>query len=430
MHGLRAGVVINLALIIGGLALVAALALVRLLPTGAPEPGHPLSLAIALEPVAEGFEGAVFLTGAGDGSGDRYVVEQRGRILRLDGDGVVDPVPMLDLTERVLHHHERGLLGLAFHPEFARNGRFFVAYSRRDDGATSISEFTMPRTGGPPAAGVGRAEPAPADEAPADETRPVEASERPLLVIAQIYTMHKGGMLAFDPEGMLMASTGDGGSGNDPHRNGLDRWSLLGKLLRLDVEAGWPYVIPADNGFADDRDARGEIHAIGLRNPWRFSVDRASGDLYIGDVGESAWEEIDVLPRGTRGASFGWSDMEGPDCLGDRACDPAAHIAPAISYSHVDGDLEHCAVVGGYAYRGHAGSLPQGTYVYGDYCSGVIWAVPASDLVAGAASPSIVGRLDPSLGQIQSFGEDDEGELYLVSSTGHILHIVEAAEPA
>ena len=418
-------------------AAVLALLLALAAPTAAAEVSGP-DLAIRLQPVASGFEGPVLLVGAGDGSGDRFVVEQRGRIWRIDAAGVVDPVPMLDIGDRVLHHSERGLLGLAFHPAFEENGRFFVTYSQADDGATSISEFTLPQLTPPTLPGRGDTSAAPGTSAasattveataqPTEAPRPVEATERPLLVIPQIYTTHKAGMLAFDQDGKLVIGTGDGGSGNDPHGHGLDRWSLLGKLLRLDVDHGWPYVIPADNGFAGDPDARAEIHAIGLRNPWRFSIDRVSGDIYIGDVGQSAWEEIDVLPHATRAASFGWSDMEGPGCLGDRACDPATHIAPAIAYPHVAGDGAYCAVIGGYAYRGDRATLPQGTYLYGDYCSGTIWAVPVADLLAGDAAPIVVGRVDPSLGQLQSFGEDDEGELYVVTNGGHILQVTTAA---
>ncbi len=415
-------------------AAVLALLLALAAPTAAAQVPRP-DLAIHLEPIASGFEGPVLLVGAGDGSGDRYVVEQSGRIWRIDAAGVVDPDPVLDISERVLDHNERGLLGLAFHPAFEENGRFFVTYSQADDGATSISQFTLPlRTlpgrGDTSAAPDTSAVPAMTVEASAQPTeapRPVEATERPLLVIPQIYTTHKAGMLAFDGDGMLVISTGDGGSGNDPHGHGQDRWSLLGKLLRVDVDHGWPYVIPADNGFADDPDSRAEIHAIGLRNPWRFSIDRVSGDIYIGDVGQGAWEEIDVLPHGARGASFGWSDMEGPGCLGDRPCDLAAHIAPAIAYPHVAGDGAYCAVIGGYAYRGSGATLPQGTYLYGDYCSGTIWAVPVADLLVGDAAPVVVGRVDPGLGQPQSFGEDDEGELYVVTNGGHVLKVTPPA---
>jgi hypothetical protein len=234
-------------------------------------------------------------------------------------------------------------------------------------------------------------------------------------------------MLAFDRDGRLVISTGDGGSGNDPFGNGLDRRSLLGKLLRIDVDAGRPYGIPSNNGFAGDPEARAEVHAIGLRNPWRFSIDRTSGDIYIGDVGQSGWEEVDVLHLGRRAASFGWSDMEGPDCVGDRACRPGDHVLPSVAYRHHEADLRHCAVIGGYAYRGVRGTLPQGTYLYGDHCSGVIWSVPVAELAAGTAAPIIAVRLEPAYGQLQSFGEDDGGELYLVTSGGQILHILGAA---
>ena len=272
--------------------------------------------------------------------------------------------PLLDISGRVLHHHERGLLGLALHPAYAENGRLFVAYSRREDGATSISQFTLPRDGSP-------------------EPGAVEATEKVLLTIPQPFTTHKAGMLAFDHDGMLVAAIGDGGSGNDPLGNGQDPASLLGALLRLDVDRGWPYAIPPDNGFAGDPAARSEVHAIGLRNPWRFSVDRLTGDLYIGDVGQGDWEEIDVLRTGTRRASFGWSEMEGRECFYGRPCDPADHILPAVAYPHVDGDIGHCSVIGGYAYRGSAGSLPDGTYLYADYCSGTIWGVPVEPVAGG-----------------------------------------------
>jgi glucose/arabinose dehydrogenase len=377
--------------------------------------GETAGLSLRLEIVAEGFEAPVFLTGSGDGSGDRLVAEQGGRIRLLRADGTVAPDPVVDISDRVLHHAERGLLGLAIHPRFPENGSAFVLYSRRDDGATVLSRVTLPGSVAGTLAG-------PSQDAPRPQT-----PELQLLVIPQRYTTHKGGMLAFDGEGMLLAGIGDGGSGNDPQRHGLDRRSLLGKLLRLDVERGAPYAIPPDNGFATDPTARGEIHAIGLRNPWRFSVDRVTGDIYIGDVGQSGWEEVDVLPSGRQGASFGWSDMEGPDCLADRACDPAAHLAPAIAYRHDDASRP-CAVIGGFAYRGARGTLPSGAYVFGDHCSGLIWAVPAEDLLAsGRAAPHEAGRVDPAFGQLVSFGEDDDGELYAVTDAGLVLRLVDAS---
>jgi glucose/arabinose dehydrogenase len=404
-----AGIIINLAIIVIGLIGIGGLLLVGLVSDDEDVPGRPIELSLQLQPVADGFESPVLLVGAGDGSGHRFVVEQRGRILRLRPDGAVEAEPFLDITDRVLHHHERGLLGLAFHPGYTENGRFFVTYSRRDDGATSISEFTV---------SAGRI------EAP-----PTEPTERALLTIPQPFTTHKAGMLAFDHEGMLLVGIGDGGYGNDPLGSGQDRASLLGKLLRLDVDRGWPYATPTDNGFANDPEARPEVHAIGLRNPWRFSVDRDGGYIYIGDVGQGGWEEIDVLPPGAREPSFGWSEMEGRECFGGKPCRPQDHVPPAVAYAHAAADGGHCSVIGGYAYRGTAGSLPDGAYLYADYCSGTIWAVPAIGLRAGEALPAVVGQVPPGHGQALSFGEDDAGELYLLTSTGTVFSI-DTAGPA
>jgi glucose/arabinose dehydrogenase len=402
-RSINAGLVINVAIITLGLVGIAILLVGQALE-GEDEAAGPLDLRLELSSVTSGLESPVFLTGAGDASGFRYVVEQRGLIRTLATDGSVEPAPFLDIRDRVLHHHERGLLGLAFHPDYAQNGRFFVLYSRGDgDGATSVSQFTVD--------GHGR----------------VEDTELALLVIPSFSTMHKGGMLAFDDEGMLLAGIGDGSTGNDPEGAGQDRASLLASLLRLDVDRGFPYAIPLDNGFAHDPQARGEIHAIGLRNPWRFSVDQETGHVYIGDVGQSDWEEIDVLAPGTREPSFGWSVMEGADCFYGRPCDPTAHIAPVIAYPHVDGEVGHCSVIGGYVYRGEAGSLPAGAYLYADYCSGTVWGVPVEQLRAGQARPVIVGQVPGELGQVQSFGSDDAGELYLLTDAGNVLGLSAAA---
>jgi glucose/arabinose dehydrogenase len=404
---ISAGTIINLGIILVGIVVIVVLLVAQLIKDD-PGASEPIDLTLRFEPVAEGLAGPVLLIGAGDGSADRYVVEQHGRVLRLASDGAADATPLLDIRDRVLHHHERGLMGLAFHPDFADNGRFFVTYSRADDGATSISEFTLP-----------------ADA----EAGPVEASERALLTIPQPFTTHKGGMLAFDHDGKLLVGVGDGGSSDDPHDNGQDRASLLGKLLRLDVDRGWPYATPLDNGFADDREAKPEIHAIGLRNPWRFSVDRDSGDVYIGDVGQREWEEVNVLPKGARGVSFGWSDMEGLECFGSDVCDPADHVLPAIAYPHLEATDGRCAIIGGYAYRGEAGTLPDGTYLYADYCSRTIWGVPVGQLLSDTAAPAEVGQLPTDLGRVASFGEDDAGELYVLTSEGHVLGIGQA-DPA
>ena len=382
----------------------------------------PRAIRVTLELLAGGFERPVFATGTGDGSGDIYVVEQRGSIRRVSADGRVDRVPLLDISDRVLLQHERGLLGFALHPRFEDDPRLFVAYSRSGEGATVLAEFTLPALA--PA-------PGPGSEAESDneeEPLPIEDSERTLLVIPQPFSTHKAGMLAFDLDGMLLMGVGDGGHQDDPFDNGLDTSSLLGKLLRFDVESGWPYAIPPDNGFIDERLARPEIHAIGLRNPWRFSVDRETGRLIIADVGQREWEEINVYPAGKAGVSFGWSDLDGRDCFEDRACVPADHVEPAVAYAHEAGDVGHCAVIGGYTYRGQAVPLLRGLYLFSDFCSGVIWAVRADRLVEGRMEPTVVGALPERFGQPHSFGEDDAGELTLVTSTGDVLRI--GAEPA
>ena len=406
---IKSSVVLNLGIIVIGLAGLVILLLVQLLGDE-PAAAEPIDIGeVHVQVVASGLEWPVLLTG--DGQGGRYVVEQRGTVQRLDEDGSIGPQPFLDLRDRVLHHHERGLLGLAFHPEHAANGQLYALYSREaDDGATVLSEFTVGDGDG--------------DDGAAAGSERLEATEQPLLVIPPLSTMHKGGMIAFDTEGMLLAGIGDGTTGNDQADVGLDPSSLLGALLRLDVDRGFPYGTPPDNGFAAVPGARAEVHAIGLRNPWRFSVDRATGDVYIGDVGQMSWEEINVLAPGTRAASFGWSDLEGAGCFQDRDCDPEAHLAPAVAYPHVDGETGHCSVIGGHVYRGRAGTLEAGSYLFADYCSGTLWSAPASELSAGAAEPVRIGAVPLEYGQVTSFGEDDAGELYLLTSGGYVLQVV------
>jgi glucose/arabinose dehydrogenase len=407
-RGPGAGAILNLGIIAIGLLAIAGLLAADFVSGEDPATDEP-ALAIALEPVAAGLDSPVLLTGSSEGSGDRFVVEQGGRILRLLDDGSIDEKPFLDITDRVLRDERRGLVGLAFHPDFAGNGRLFVAYSRRTDGATSISEFSAPRAGV-----IGSAA--------------VASTERALLTVPQPLDTrsagtHAAGMLAFDHDGMLLISMSAGGAADDLAGHAQDRASLLGKLLRLDVDRGWPYASPPDNGFADDPAAKPELHAIGLRDAWRFSVDRETGDLYIADAGQAQWEEVNVLPRGARRASFGWSEMEGPDCVMGRDCRADAHILPVVAYRRGEGDAASCGVIGGFAYRGVAGSLPDGTYLYADRCSRTIWAVPATQLLAGRAQPAIVGQVPSGLGPAVSFGQDDAGELYLLTSAGHVLAI-------
>ena len=289
---------------------------------------------------------------------------------------------------------EQGLLGLAFHPDYAANGRLFVDYTRAEDGATVIAEFH--------AGGLA-----------ADA-----ASERTLLVIPQPYPNHNGGMIAFDADGMLLVGMGDGGGGGDPDANAQDPRALLGKLLRIDVDSERPYAIPADNPFADGTAAAPEVWALGLRNPWRFSIDRETGDAWIGDVGQSAWEEVDVIPAGQGGLDLGWNVMEGLACYESPTCDTEGRTMPVVTLGH---DTGVCSVVGGYVYRGERYPALEGSYVFSDYCSGDLWLLPAADAVAGAdVEPMLAGTHD---GRIVSFGEDDEGELYVVDHGGTILRL-------
>lgn len=355
----------------------------------------PDGLRIGLRPFAVGFDGPIFATAPADGSGDLYVVEQAGRIWRVSADGTVGPEAVLDMAEAVQTSYEQGLLGLAFHPDFASNGRVFIDYTRVGDGATVVSELLVRD-------GIGD-----------------RGSERELLVIEQPYWNHNGGMLAFDAAGMLLIGMGDGGAGGDPHGNGQDPSSLLGKLLRIDVDSGDPYGIPPDNGFAGVDGFRPEIHAMGLRNPWRFSVDPATGDIFVGDVGQGDWEEISVLPGGRGGQSFGWNAVEGPACFTD-GCDLEAHVGPALAYSHDEG----CTVIGGHVARGTGQPALEGLYLFGDYCSGTIWAAPAEDVVGGTATAVQVGVMD---GTLVSFGTDEAGTIYAVDQGGRILQVVTEA---
>ena len=349
-------------------------------------------LRIDVVPVADGFEQPVFVVSP-PGEPDRlYVVEQPGRIRVMDTDGERFDRPFLDISANVETGGERGLLGLAFHPRYVDNGRFFVNYTRAGNGATVVSEFV---------AADGMADP---------------SSERELLVIEQPFPNHNGGMIAFDASGMLLIGTGDGGSGGDPLGAGQDPDTLLGKLLRIDVDSGDPYGIPEDNGFIDGDAHRPEIHATGLRNPWRFSVDPFGGHVYVGDVGQGEWEEISLLPDGAGGLNLGWNEVEGPECYQD-GCDLDAFTPPVLSYSHDEG----CSVTGGYTYRGSAQPELDGVYLFGDYCSGTIWAAHTDEMLAGTASAVPVFDFD---GSLASFGVDGAGEIYAVDRGGRILRVV------
>lgn len=335
------------------------------------------------------------LANAGDGSGRLFIIEQPG-LIRIVKDGSLLPTPFLDLTSKVNCCGEKGLLGLAFHPKYAENGYFYVDYTEKTGTKLSvvIARFTVL-----------------ADNP--DQADP--ASEILILRVDKPgtppYQNHNGGQLQFGPDGYLYIGMGDGGSEGDPDGNGQSLQTLWGKILRIDVDSTQPYGIPADNPYASGG-GQAEIWASGMRNPWRFSFDRLTGDLYIGDVGQDLWEEIDFLPAGSPGgANLGWSYFEGAHpYLGSPPAD-VQFVMPVAEYSHTLGE----AVIGGYIYRGQTLTAWQGVYLYGDYGSGRVWGL--LHLADGSWQNT---QMFETGSRISSFGEDEEGNIYLVDDTGSL----------
>jgi glucose/arabinose dehydrogenase len=351
--------------------------------------------AVALQVVADGLDQPVDVVSTGDGSGDLLVVEQPGRIVRLPGSAG-PAVPFLDIRARVLAGGERGLLGIALDPGYADNGRFFLDYTDVD-GNTVVSRFQRQADG--------TADP---------------GSEHIVLRQDQPAANHNGGGIRFGPDGMLYIAFGDGGGGGSV--NGHRRDTLLGKILRIDVEASPPsgatYVIPPDNPFVGVAGDRPEIWLTGLRNPWRFSFDPANGDLWIGDVGAGAREEVDVARAGVGGLDFGWDIMEGTLCLGGGdTCDKTGLTLPVSEYSHDVG----CVVAGGDVYRSTAIPGLVGRYLFGDYCNGQVWMIDASPTVTGFQDRQ---RLIGTGLQIVSFGLDVNSEVLVVDIGGTIQRLV------
>jgi hypothetical protein len=336
-----------------------------------------------------------------------FLTLQRGQIVVFDGGRLLS-LPFLDIQSLVGCCGERGLLGLAFHPRYSENGFFFVDYTNTA-GDTVIARYRV------------SSNPAVADP----------SSGVTLSTIPQPFANHNGGQLGFGPDGYLYIGMGDGGSANDPFCNGQRDESLLGKILRIDVDANAGsspfYGIPPDNPFAAPGGARDEIWAKGLRNPWRFSFDRSTGDLFIGDVGQGAREEIDFQAAGTPGGrNYGWKVMEGTRCgdggasgcaAGVPACNSPVYVLPILEYSHSGGD---CSVTGGYVYRGRRFPRLVGTYLYGDYCTGKIWGATNA---AGSWSERLFTTRASNL---TTFGEDSEGEVYLATESGLFARIVDA----
>ncbi len=343
----------------------------------------PNRVMVELEKFVDGLQRPVAVRSPGDGSDRVFVVEQPGRIRVVESDDL-QMTPFLDITDRVRDtSNEQGLLGLAFHPDFSDNGRFFVNYTDQG-GDTVVSEFAI---------------------SDADSNRADPMSEAVILTIEQPFSNHNGGDIAFGPDGYLWISTGDGGSGGDPQGNGQNPESLLGKLLRVDVDHGSTYTIPPDNPFVEDPGARDEIWALGLRNPWRFSFDRQTGGLFIGDVGQNQWEEIDFEPRiDPGGRNYGWNTMEGGHCFETGVCETDDLTLPIFEYSHSAG----CSVTGGHVYRGSRFPALDGLYLFGDFCSGTIWAL--APVGPDGWTAAVVAQTDAN---IAGFGEDETGELYI-----------------
>lgn len=338
-------------------------------------------------PVGEGFNKPIGLSTAGDGSGRLFIIEQPGRIMIIK-EGQILEAPFLDIRDRVGDSgNEQGLLGLAFHPDYKENGFFYVNYTDKN-GDTMVSRFTVSE----------------------DPNRADPGSESKVLTISQPFANHNGGHVLFGPQGYLWISTGDGGSAGDPQGNAQNLDNLLGALLRVDVNQE-PYVIPEDNPFGD------EIWAYGLRNPWRFRFDPATGDLYIADVGQSAWEEIDYLPAGAPGgANFGWDYREGSHPFEGDPPQDADLIDPVAEYNQSSGD---CSVSGGAVYRG-ALSAWQGVYLYGDFCSGAV-----RGLLQVEDGSWVSEVLFQTGYRIVAISQDEAGEVYLLDIRGGVYRLSE-----
>ena len=355
--------------------------------TGPSDGGSPLpsGLTLKLDPfITSGLSAPVFLAQPLN-DGRIFVVEQGGRI-RIVRDGVLQTTPFLDISSRVLSGGERGLLSVAFHPQYATNHFFYVYFTTQTNGDVRIERFTT--TVNPEVA---------------------DPTTSKLIITTPHFRQanHNGGLVSFGLDGMLYAGLGDGGGGGDPYRTGQDPDSLLGSLLRLDVNSGDPYAIPPSNPFVGQANKRGEIWAKGLRNPWRYAFDAPTGFLYIADVGQSAREEVDVVAASQAGANYGWSVMEGAICYNASTCTQTGFTLPVLDYGHTNGA---CSITGGYVYRGSAIPAIRGHYFYSDYCAGFLKSFRYENGVA-------VDQKDWGLttSAVTSFGVDAAGEMYIMS---------------
>jgi glucose/arabinose dehydrogenase len=354
------------------------------------------NLRITTEPFSRIDGAALSMAAPNDGTGRIFVGSQDGQVWIVNGDGSVESKPFVDLTGRIRSGGEQGLLGLAVHPAFPTDPRVFVDFTNKE-GDTIIASLRID---------------------PGNPDRLDPDSFKQLLFIDQPYANHNGGSIEFGPNGYLTIAMGDGGAGGDPHRNGQNPDALLGKILRIDVDGGSGskgYGIPPENPSAKDGGAP-EVWISGMRNPWRTSFDRSNGDFWIGDVGQAVWEEVDVVRRGTQGpVNFGWNITEGPDCYNAQSCRRDGLTGPVSAYKH---DLG-CAIVGGYVYRGSAYPFLAGTYLFSDNCTSHVWAIDAAS--DGPSDPVQVGQVD---GNVATFGEGADGELYMLTLQGSVLKVV------
>ncbi len=384
------------------LGLVALLVGTLLVPIQANAAVVPSRIHLGLDSVASGLSAPLLVTHAGDGSGRIFVVEQTGKI-RIVKDGTLVAAPFIDVSRSVSRGGEQGLLGLAFHPGYETNGKLYLSYTDLN-GTSVIREYRVS----------------------SNADRVDGSSGRTLLRVRQPFENHNGGHIAFGPDGLLYIGLGDGGSAGDPGNRAQSRGTLLGKLLRIDVNrrtGSLQYGIPSTNPYVG-RSGLDQIWAYGLRNPWRFSFDRATGDLWIGDVGQGRWEEIDRASASKgrnagRGLNFGWRVMEGAHCYRPSSgCVRTGKTLPVTEYNHGG---SRCSVTGGYVYRGTDYPDLVGAYFFGDYCSGEIWFVDRG--AARGVSP--IRALDTGA-QITSFGEDESGELYLTDGRGTVYQVTDS----
>jgi uncharacterized protein (TIGR03437 family) len=352
---------------------------------------------VSFSSVATGIDAPTTIQNAGDGSGRLFLVQQGGQIRILRGGSVLS-TPFLDIGAHISSGGERGLLGLAFPPGYTSNGHFYVSYT--DPGGSSVVaryhvSLTNPDIADP-------------------------SSETILLTQQQPFANHNGGNIQFGPDGYLYIGFGDGGSGGDPQGNGQNRRTFLGKILRIDVESELSaYRVPPTNPFVNDSTYLPEIWASGVRNPWRFSFDRVTGDLWIADVGQNRAEEIDFQSAGSAGGqNYGWNAMEGFQCFSQAGCDQTPYTKPILEYTHDDGN---CSVTGGSVYRGSKSPGLRGTYIYADYCSGHIWGIRRE------GSQWVNQSLFSSGQQITTMGEDESGEIYAGTSSG-VINIVNGGQ--